>query len=879
MNPEYILALADPRATLETVGGKGASLARMMNAGLPVPDGFHLTTDAYRRFVAENDLQPRILEALASVDPANPATLETAAAKIHALFAESAIPEDIAEAVKTAGVAIAGTTIPLAVRSSATAEDLPEASFAGQQETFLNIQDIPALLNAIKECWASLWTARAIGYRARQGIAPDSVALAVVVQRLVPADVAGVMFTANPLNGRRNQIVINATWGLGESLVSGRVTPDSFTIEKDTHEIVERSIATKHVLTARTEQGIEERPVPKAQRSRPTLSDAQVVELVELGKRIESLYGMPMDIEWTLTLPSLDGRGARGEGLFAVVQARPITTLPEPLPEPPAHWPVPDPKALTYRGSIVELLPDPLTPLFATLGVRIINTGTLRLFSEIVGRNTLGNEIFITINGYAYYHMRIDFRYFLGLLPHLRSTWNKFARGAERWRDEARPQYLAVIERWQSRPLSEWSSVELLDGVAQILAETVNIYTIFQSGVIGLAMLAETGFGFFYEKFVKRRDDPPTLTFLVGMDSAPIRAEKSLYDVAQWCRERPELAGYLAGASAEALAASLESELPPDGVAAEDWREWRERFRAHLAQHGHAVYDLDFARPTAADGPSPLLETCKMYLAHPGGGPYERQQKQIAQREAAVQAITGRLKRLRLKWFNQLRGWVERYVPMREDTLNDLGLGYPLLRRMLHELGRRLVQSGALAAMDDVYWLTETEAREAAAALDRGETPAAVAAIKERKMIAQARRQVSPPAVLPQRSGVMKKLLEKWGPTRENPATENFLKGAGASPGCVTGPARVLHGPEEFDEMRPGEILVAAITTPAWTPLFAMASAIVTDVGGPLSHGSIVAREYGIPAVMGTGSATHRIRNGQTITVDGNAGVVRLDLP
>ncbi|MBN2007165.1 MAG: phosphoenolpyruvate synthase [Anaerolineae bacterium] len=869
MNPEYILALADPRATLETVGGKGASLARMMGAGLPVPDGFHITTDAYRQFVAENALQPRILEAMEAADPAIPATLETAAQQIHALFVQGEIPGEIAEAIKTTCVATECMASPLAVRSSATAEDLPGASFAGQQETFLNIQDIPALLNAVKACWASLWTARAIGYRARQGIAPEDVALAIVVQQLIPADVAGVMFTANPLNGQRNQTVINATWGLGESIVSGRVTPDSFTVEKNTHAIVERCIATKHVLTARTERGVEERPVPELQRSRATLSDDQVAELAELGKRIEELYGMPMDIEWTLL-----------NGEFAVVQARPITVLPEPVPEPPTHWPVPDPKAFTYRGSIIELLPDPLTPLFATLGCKAINAGTLRLFSEIVGRDVLNDVIFVTVNGYAYYSLRMTVKFVWRMFARLSVLLPMFIHGDKTWREEAAPRYRALVERLQSRPMEAYPATELLDNVAQIVAEAVNIYNIYQSGVISLAMLTEMGFELLY-KFIKRRNDPPALTFLVGMDSAPIRAEKSLYDVAQWCRERPELAEYLSRTPTATLVAQLETGQAPEGIAAEDWRGWQARFRAHLAQHGHAVYDLDFAKPTAVDDPGPLLETCKMYLANPGGGPYERQQKQIAQREAAVQAISGRIKGLRLKWFNKLLDWVLRYVPMREDALNDIGLGYPLLRRMLHELGWRLAERGAIATPDDVYWLTETEAREAAAKLDGSATPAAAAEIiRERKSLARAQKQVTPPSLLPERSSsFLSRLYEKIGPARSNPATGKLLKGVGASPGCVTGPARVLHSAEEFGDMQPGEVLVAAITTPAWTPLFAMASAIVTDVGGPLSHGSIVAREYGIPAVLGTGSATRRIHTGQTITVDGSAGVVKLDLP
>jgi phosphohistidine swiveling domain-containing protein len=280
-----------------------------------------------------------------------------------------------------------------------------------------------------------------------------------------------------------------------------------------------------------------------------------------------------------------------------------------------------------------------------------------------------------------------------------------------------------------------------------------------------------------------------------------------------------------------------------------------------------------------ADAPVPLLGTLKLYLNDQIANPAERQQKQIARREEAAQAIARRLKGLHLKWFQKLLGWAQKYVPMREDTLADVGLGYPLLRQMLRELGGRLVQAGMLEQADDVYWLYEAEAVEAAAALDRGAALSAAfgrmsETIRQRQAVWRAARRVTPPAGLPERSG-MTRLLERIGPTRTQEEGDT-IKGVGASPGRVTVPACVLHGPEDFERMQPGAALVAAITTPAWTPLFAMAAAIVTDVGGPLSHGSIVAREYGIPAVLGTGVATKRIQSEQVITVDGDAGTVTL---
>ncbi|MCI0478652.1 MAG: hypothetical protein L0Y55_20615 [Anaerolineales bacterium] len=320
----YILSLADSKATLENVGGKGASLARLANAGLPVPEGFHVTTAAYQKFVAQNDLQSHILAALASVDASQPTTLKTASRAIDDLFATAPMPRDIAEEIRAAYLAlnqkseIENRKLSVAVRSSATAEDLPDLSFAGQQETYLNIEGIAAVQDAVKRCWASLWTPRAIDYRAQHKIDHATVALAVVVQALVLADAAGVLFTANPVSGARDQIVINAAWGLGETVVSGRVTPDTFVVDKASGRVIERDIAEKTMMTARVDGGTAERPVPENLRRVAVLRDDQVIELARLGARIEKLYGMPMDIEWALAKNKL-----------AIVQARPITALPE----------------------------------------------------------------------------------------------------------------------------------------------------------------------------------------------------------------------------------------------------------------------------------------------------------------------------------------------------------------------------------------------------------------------------------------------------------------------------------------------------------------------------------------------------------------------
>lgn len=863
----YILSLADAQATLEAVGGKGASLARLSAAGLPVPGGFHVTTEAYRRFVAENGLQATIVNALKGADPARPETLETASQTIRSAFIGALVPAGIAEAVSAAYQALHDTPPAVAVRSSATAEDLPEASFAGQQDTYLNVTGTEAVLDAVRRCWASLWTARAIAYRMRQGIDPDSVSLAVVVQIMIPAEAAGILFTANPLTGDREQAVINTAWGLGEAIVGGLVTPDTLTVDETTGKVVERQIAHKELMTVRVNGSTAEQPVPENLQDAPVLDDAHAAELAGFGKRIEDLYGQPMDIEWTLE-----------RGKFAIVQARPITALPEAVPAAPTEWKLPKGTYAVVRNNIVELMADPLTPLFGTLGLEAVNTSLQRTMDTVTGlSDVLPEQLIVTINQYAYNNGSLTVRQFG------RVMWNAvgiaktmFTGAVERWTEKGHPAYLATVEHWHAQPWRDYSTSQLIGTARELTEAAIDAFGALVAGLIPAAWISEALFTGFYNTLVRRRGDPLAPTYLLGFDSIPILAEKSLFDLAEWARSRAGLASYLSHTPSDQLAAQWDQDQPPSGVSDEDWQEWQARFRAHLDRYGHTIYNLDFSNPTPADDPAPLLGTVRLFLSDEGASPYERQQAAAARREQAVEAVQKRLKGLRLRWFRRLLATAQRYAPLREDGLADLGLIYPLLRQMLLEVGSRFVHAGVIEQPDDIFWLTQDEVEQTADRTDEGEAVSSLSSVvPQRQGIWRAAARVSPPMALPQMKIAGVDLMEiRSG--RAKQMKGDTIKGVAASPGQVTGTARVLHGPADFGQMQPGDVLVAPLTTPAWTPLFVMASAVVTDVGGPLSHGSIVAREYGIPAVLGTMVATERIHSGQTVRVDGDRGMVTL---
>ena len=831
---------------IDQAGGKAANLGELTRAGLPVPPGFVVLTEAYRAYIAEHRLHEQITALAAASD--DPAGYDETAAQIKALF-EDEVSDTLRTEIAEAYAALR-EDVPVAVRSSATAEDLPEASFAGQQDTFLNVRGLDDLLVAVGDCWASLWTARAMAYRARQGIDPATVSLAAVVQQMVDAESAGVMFTANPSNGRRDETVISAAWGLGESVVSGAVDTDNIVVRTSDRTIVSNEIADKAVMSVYAEQRTQERPVPADQRKRPVLSEAEVAELAAYGTRIESHYGTPQDIEW-----------ARADGQFWILQARPITALPEPEAAMPTDWTVPEPTAMYVRASIVEQLPDPLSPLFADMIDGAVTRSLQSLFQELLQEDVIRERDvgLTTVNGYAYYRYT---RSGMGRLmwkspPAFRML---FSGGTQdRWRSYSHPRYRRIVSDWTARDISELSTDELLAGVQELVDAAAEYYTAVQT-IIPVAATSEVLFTWCYDAVVRTKDDPPAPVFLLGYDSAPIRAEKSLYDLATWTRSHPELAESLLALPPQTfLETAAESQDPL-------WHEWHTRFQAHLAGYGHVVYNLDFINPVPADDPVPLLETLRFFVSGKGVDPYERQQRSAARREEATAAVLTRLDAVRAMPIRRLLRWAQRVAPVREDALADVGLAWPQLRRMLAEIGRRLQQAGVINEPDEVYWLRRKEIEDGVGNFAEQ--------VEQRKQLWRGQLRATPPQLLPK--GSWGDMFRNWMPAASEEQTGDLIKGTGASAGTITAPARVLGGPQDFGSMQPGDVLVASITTPAWTSLFAMASAVVTDIGGPLSHSSIVAREYGIPAVLGTAVATRRIRSGQLIKVDGDAGTVRL---
>ncbi len=850
----YTLPLAYKQATLDVVGGKGMSLSKLLTAGIPVPDGFHVTTASYRIFVEMNHIQPKINKLLAGIDTNNTSQLEDVSKQIGILFHNGVMPQEVSAAIKTAYAGLGN--IAVAVRSSATAEDLPDASFAGQQETYLNIQGENDVLAAVKRCWASLWTARAIAYRVKNDIKQESIALAVVVQKLVFSHASGVMFTLNPINGRRSEMIINAAWGLGEAVVSSLVTPDTIVVDKNVQRIISYEAANKEIMTVRTSDGTEEIPVPERLRKKHALTRDQVIGLTRLGQKIEKYYQMPMDVEWALEKDKL-----------YIVQARPITVL-------PIQWVLPEKGVIYTKGSLAEHLPNPVTPLFATLGLEMINRASALLWVDMFGKSAKKllpeNGAYTIINGYVYLSAKSKLLLIAIKSLSPRSLRKTLTNSVARW-EAARKEFESVIKQWEEKPLHRLNAHQLMEGIQTVFYAACIYFTRIQL-TLPAAFISETLFTKLFQGAARRAGMTELSVFLLGFDTIALQSEKNLWGISQWAKQNDTLNLYLQNNPTTKIAEDLMSSVPPAGVAQEAWTEWKNRINQYFKEFGRTAYEFDFAYSTPEEMPTPTLESIKTFVEGKGESPFIRQAAFEKRRKQAEEEILQQIGGSRKKLFYKLLHWAQETAPMRENAIYLMGMGHPLIRRMFQEISNRLIRGGAYSHPDDIYWLTKTELKALIAQLDKNMPLSDMSeAIPARKAEHKKHRGYVPPSMLPEKNG---KTVSRTPQKRKD--GKIVLTGIGTSTGIVTAPACVLNSPADFESFQPGSVLVAVTTTPAWTPLFSSASAIVTDIGGPLSHSSIVAREYGIPAVMATHTATRSIRSGQIITVDGAAGTVTL---
>jgi phosphohistidine swiveling domain-containing protein len=870
-----------PPDGLALAGGKAVNLGELLRAGLPVPPGFCVTTHAYALAVAGTDLEPLLTELtrVSSQDHTRQAML---AADIRARIQTVAMPDDVAAAVRQALAAL-GADVPVAVRSSATAEDLPFASFAGQQDTYLNLVGVEAVLDGIRRCWASLWTDRAVTYRANSGIEPHSVRLAVVVQRLVDASVAGVLFTANPLTGRRDEAVIDASPGLGEAVVSGAVNPDHFVVDTSSGAIRERLLGDKRVMVQRAPQGGTQQVTVDARSEMACLSDEQLRALARLGKQAELHFAAPQDIEFAVD----------AAGKLWLTQARPITTL----------FPLPAVRSaglrVYFNFNVAQGVFRPFTPmglqafrLFSSsiamlvgvpprdvdAGAPILAEAAGRIFLDLTAlvRSDLGRRVaafaLSKMETRSLGPLRTMFadprlaprrvsraalaRVTLRFLRRTRLPLNvaqaivapRRARAAV-WAlqdamvaDATLPATLSGAER------VAWAEHMLLTWPARVLPRVIPLL---------LAGLGSLGLAWRLLGDLVSADEKDALTRALPYNPTT-QMDLALWTLARRVRSDPAAMTVLRERSSSELGQAYCAGALPAVL--------QGGLSEFLAQYGHrGVAEIDLGLPRWSEEPDHLLGVLANYLAGAEGHGGDVQFREaVAEAEALVRVVARRA--AGRGWW---RGSVVRFLlgrgralaGMREMPKYLVVLLLARTRAILAPVGPELVAAGRLDQADDMWLLTLPELRAALGGVDQRPF-----ARDRRAWYQEELRRRHQPRFL---------LSDGTEPRDDAPpeVRDGVLRGTPASAGRVTAAARVIIDPVGA-ELKPGEILVAPSTDPGWTPLFLTAGGLVMEMGGAMSHGSIVAREYGIPAVVGVPNATERIETGQMLTVDGSSGTV-----
>ena len=883
MTPPLILPLNSTQAQLANVGGKGANLAKLAQWGFPVPGGFLITTAAYRAFVNDHHLQTTIDQTLHGLNGDNPAALQNASAVIRAAFAaNNALNDDLTQAINQAYTALGGGAV--AVRSSATAEDLPDLSFAGQQDTYLNVVGTEALHKAVVDCWGSLWTARAIGYRTRNAINHDEVALAVVVQQMVPSEASGVMFTANPLNGKRTEMVIDATFGLGEALVSGQVEPDQYVVGGN-GRILRKTLGAKALaIVGQVGGGTQTITADAAQQQ--AIPDEVIVQLVQLGQQVADRYQFPQDIEW-----------GWANGKLHLLQSRPITSL-YPLLE---KLPVDGPLQMLFSFAAVQGVMEPITPLGqATLKAMMAGLATSFGMPRTAETQHVaymaGERMWVNITALMRHptgrRLARGFLRFIdtGVVQGIEALWDDprllpqrgwfrphtyllIARffgpivrnliRAMRHPDEQRTRVQQEIEvmliDWAMRIRRTTTLAELLtvyDEITQVSfgALFIAIMPLIMGGMSTLTLLTKLAQGVGLNALALTRGLPHNVTTEMDLE---------LWQTAQTIAADDAARAAFDGADTAVLAqAYLQGELPPVAQTAVA------KFMDEYGMRG--LGEIDLGRPRWRETPQPVMETLQSYLhISTEQAPDVLFAKGATGADTAVAELVQALRGTRRGW---LKARLARFAASRMRALAGMRETpkflmirlFGLIRAALLEHGARLAEQGVLARADDVCFLTSAELRRIA----EGEMGGWTAVVQERR--ATNARELK-------RRQIPRLLLSDGHAFYDGmgAGAEGDLIGSPVSPGVVEGHVRVVLDPNGA-KLEPGEILVCPATDPSWTPLFLAAGGLVMEVGGMMTHGSVVAREYGIPAVVSVHEATTRLQTGQRIRVDGSAGTVTI---
>jgi rifampicin phosphotransferase len=885
---DYVLVFSSPNPSLSLVGGKGKNLIELVQANFPVPEGFIITTDAYHAFVEANHIQTQIFTFLKASKPDDMSLLESISAQIRSLFESGTMPKDIEAEIASAYSELRRKTGAVAVRSSATAEDLPGLAFAGQQDTYLNVIGDEALMKAVKHCWGSLWTVRAITYRERNQIVSDTVALAVVVQTMIASEVSGVLFTANPLTGRRDEMVIDASFGLGEAIVSGQVEPDHYVIRSQDWRITERKLGAKALaIIPRVEGGTE--TISKNLSSTQVLEDSQIIELAKMAQRVSDTFASPQDIEW-----------AWANQQFYLLQARPITSL-YPLPRGIADADF----HIYVNFNAIQGVSDPITPLGIDL-LRLMAGGVAKVLGIEQPMNEImpeaGNRLFIdfttimqdprlrniglsileggepgarqtllrliesgTISTKPILSTRRIIRLILSGLPILSRVFAAVLR-PDRVRQGAIADAELYITEAQAHIEQARNLADCLKAIEADLPHSDRISIRIMPSVVPIISAAPPLVDGWLRNWL---DEAPgaALQLMRGLPgNVTIEMNLKLWDAAQRIRADSETLDAIQQQSFESLVQDYrQKKLPPIA---------QQALEAFLEIYGmRGMAEIDAGHAKWRDDPTPIIQTLLGYL--------DLKDTQLApdivyargaeQAERLAQAYIARSRKLPFGWLRArlLDAVIHRMRTLgglREIPLFYIARLFGIYRTALLGYGHALMEAHQLEQADDIFFIPLEDLKRFAA----GKVVDLQSIVTTNRITFdyELNRRQMPRVLL----STGEAFYEGAGELTDSGPK---LTGDAVSPGIAEGRARVIFNPYNV-RLEPGEILVCPSTDPGWTPLFLTAGGLVMEIGGMVTHGSIVAREYGIPAVVGVHQATKRIQSGQRLRVDGSRGQVTI---
>ncbi|MGW6737390.1 rifamycin-inactivating phosphotransferase [Streptomyces sp. NPDC055013] len=865
MTEQYVLDLQDvDEKQVAVVGGKGAHLGGLSRIeGIRVPGGFCVTTDAFRRIMAQAPSVDERIDQLSRLSPDDREAIRTLSGQIRRTIEGIAIPVDLAAAI-TRALGRLGEQAAYAVRSSATAEDLPTASFAGQQDTYLNVVGPTAILQHVSRCWASLFTERAVTYRQRNGIDHRTVHMAVVVQRMVLPHAAGILFTADPVTGNRKVATVDAGFGLGEALVSGLVNPDVFTVRGG--EVVARAIAAKHrAVHALPAGGTQEVAIDAQQQEQPALTDAQVLRLVQLGRRIEAHFGRPQDIEWCL-----------GDDDFRIVQSRPITTL-FPIPE------TGDQENHVYVSvGHGQMMTDPMKPLGLSMwqltamvpmheaGGRLFVDVTRRLASpasragllDVLGKgDPLVRDALETV---------LDRDDFVPSVPDA-DPGRPPAGGAPSPIDTdpdpaivtelitRSQESIAALERdirTRSGPALFDFLLEAFEEHKRVLGDPLNLQAI-MAGMEATWWLNDK-----LQEWLDEKNVADTLT-LSAPDNITSEMGLALLDVADVIRPHAEVVAFLQGVEDDGFLDDL--------AKLAGGTEARDAIEAYLDRYGmRCVGEIDITRPRWREHPTTLVPVILDHVRNFEPGAAERRFEQGRQKaQHKEQDVLSRLRALpdgdrKADEAKRMIDRVRAFIGYREYPKYGIISRYFVYKQALLKEAESLVAAGVLPEKDDIFYLTFQELRDVSRShrVDGR-------LVQQRKDAFRSYHALTPPRVLTSDGEAL------TGAYRRDDVPAGALVGLPVSAGTVEGRARIILDMADAD-LEAGDILVTPFTDPSWSPLFVGIAGLVTEVGGLMTHGAVIAREYGLPAVVGVEQATRLIRDGQRIRVHGTDGYVEI---